>query len=139
MGQKRLILISAVLAVAILTTVHLTLVRAEVGIEDAPPETSTFYGTVKLNGANVLLDGSAKVSAWTDGAWIAETDPEVFGGDTVYNINVSGDPTELEGKQVIFKIGSVTADQAGTWRSGTSMQLNLTGWSNKVFLPFTSK
>lgn len=139
MGQKRLILISAVLAVAILTTVHLTLVRAEVGIEDAPPETSTFYGTVKLNGANVLLDGSAKVSAWIGGAWIVEADPEVFEGDTVYNINVSGDPTELEGKQVIFKIGSVTADQAGTWRSGTSMQLNLTGWSNKVFLPFTSK
>ncbi len=99
-----------------------------------PQIPSSFYGTVKVNGANVP-DGTA-VQALIDGKVYAEVLTQTYQGDSVYALNVTGDDTDTtvkdggrEGDTVQFKIGGVLASQTGVWHSGTNVTLNLTASS----------
>ena len=67
----------------------------------------------------------------------AETTVYLYEGDTVYSFDVPSDdditPGTIEGgvsgDTIVFKINSLTADQQGTWASGTNVELNLTATS----------
>jgi hypothetical protein len=97
---------------------------------EPPPLPSSFYGTVKVNGSNVAVD--MKISAWINGVQYAETTVLMYSGDTAYRLDVPGDindTTEIEGGQpgdtIIFNIGNQMADQNGTWKTGTNVNLDL--------------
>jgi hypothetical protein len=99
-----------------------------------PQIPASFYGTVKVNGANVP-DGSS-VQALIDGKVYADVLTQTYQGDSVYALNVTGDDTDTtvkdggrEGDTVQFKIGGVLANQTGVWHSGTNVTLNLTASS----------
>ena len=99
-----------------------------------PQIPASFYGTVKVNGANVP-DGTS-VQALIDGKVYAEVPTQTYQGDSVYALNVTGDDTDTpvkdggrEGDTVQFKIGGVLASQTGVWHSGTNVTLNLTASS----------
>ncbi len=97
-----------------------------------PPMPSSFYGTVKLDGANVPV--GTLVSARINGVQYAFVAAIVDGADTVYFFDVPGDdpasPGVIEGgveeSTVVFYIGDLVADQTGIWHSGTNVELNLT-------------
>jgi hypothetical protein len=140
MISKRLI-ISIILAF-VLTIVSTTSALA------VPPNPHSFYGTVKINGANVPV-GTA-VTAWCGGVKYA-TSPYLFDddindidyGNTVYAFNVPGDDLTTtgiiegcaSGQQIIFMIGLFTADQTATWQGSTNVRLNLT--VSPTAVPFT--
>lgn len=114
---------------------------------DPPPMPSSFFGTVKMNDKNVPLN--TVVSAWINGVQYADTKVSMYSGDTVYSLNVPGDidgTPGIEGGRpgdvIVFMIGNQSADQTGTWQSGTSVELDLSsdlipppGGKNLVFLP----
>jgi PKD repeat protein len=84
-----------------------------------------------INGAYVS-DGT-KISAWIDGNKYAEVGTFTFESKSVYTIDIPADNPDTaekdggeEGDNVVFKIGSDTADQTGTWHSGTNVEVNLT-------------
>ncbi len=127
----------------LITGVVLALLLALVTITGAlavPPTASSFYGTVKISGANVPV-GTA-VTAWCGGVKYATSPylyddfdpPDVDYGNTVYAFNVPGDdlstPGVIEGctqgQTIIFKVGIYTADQTGVWLTGSNIRLNLT-------------
>jgi hypothetical protein len=96
-----------------------------------PQIPASFYGTVKVNGADIP-DGTS-VQALIDGKVYAEVLTQTYQGDSVYALNVTGDDTDTtakdggrEGDTVQFKIGGVLANQTGVWHSGTNVELNLT-------------
>jgi hypothetical protein len=96
----------------------------------APPLPSSFYGTVKVNTANVP-DGTL-IQALINGKVYAEKASQTVKADSMYLLNVPGDDpgtAEIEGgregDQVIFKIGEAQADQTGAWKSGTILAVNL--------------
>ena len=98
-----------------------------------PPLPSSFYGTVKVDGANVPL--GTMVSAWIDGVKYAETTVSTeFAGDTVYSLDVPGDdpatPGIIEGgvpgDTIVFQIGSLAAGQTAPWQGGINVEFNLT-------------
>jgi hypothetical protein len=93
----------------VIITLLLTIAPAVLAL---PPLPSSFYGTVKVDGANVPL--GTIVSAWINGVWYADpaTPGTIEGG--------------VEGDTVVFHIGGLEADETGTWHSGTNVQLNLT-------------
>ncbi|GAB4506496.1 MAG: hypothetical protein Kow00123_06340 [Anaerolineales bacterium] len=103
---------------------------------DQPPRIpSAFYGTVKLNGANV--PNGTPVSAWINGVKYAETTTFMTTINSqqvsVYTITVPGDDPSTsgveggnEGDTVVFRAGTDLADQTGTWHEGTDVELNLT-------------
>src|SRR5512137_2051784 len=81
-----------------------------------PPIPSSFYGTVKVNGANVP-DGTV-VQALIDGNVYAEALTQTYQADSVYSLNVLGDDTDTtvkdggrQGDIVQFTIGGVLASQ----------------------------
>ena len=136
--MKDAIRITSVLVAAV---VLLTL--SPTAAEAVPPVPSSFYGTVKLNGSN-MPDGT-KVSAWIGGVKYCETETETWEGDSVYFMDVPGDDPEtpekdggVEGETIVFKIASYTADQTGTWHSGTNVELNLTAAEGTVTVTPTS-
>ncbi len=95
-----------------------------------PPLPSSFYGTVKVNGANVP-DGTL-IRALIDGHVYAEVKSQTYQGDSVYTLDIPGDDsstTVVEGGQdgdtVAFTIGGATTDQTGSWKGGTNIKLNL--------------
>jgi hypothetical protein len=99
-----------------------------------PQIPSSFYGTVKVNGANVP-DGTS-VQALIDGTVYADVLTQTYQGDSVYALNVTGDDTDTtvkdggrEGDTVQFKIGGILASQTGVWHSGTNVVINLTASS----------
>jgi hypothetical protein len=103
-----------------------------------PPLPSSFYGTVKVNGANIAA--GSKVSAWINGKKYAETTVQTFGGDTVYSLVVAGDDSGTQdqveggvaGDVVVFKVNALTVKQTGTWSSGVDTELNLTYQENSA-------
>lgn len=118
----------ATLIAILALTLTLSLVSS---VEAVPPLPSSFYGTVELDGANVP-DGTI-VSAWIRGVKYAETQTLTYQGDSVYAIRVPGDDLEtpeveggVEGDTIIFMVGENATIQAGTWHSGTDVELNLT-------------
>ena len=92
------------------------------GLSDAawgrfPPNTYSPWGTVKINGQ--LVPDGTRVTAWIGGVQYAST-TTVGGG--WYSIDVPGDDPDTAGKEggvdgdtVVFKVGSETAPQRGTW------------------------
>ena len=73
------------------------------------------------------------VVAWINGEAYASSYIRTDRGNSVYSLEVPGDDPDTpereggrEGDTVQFELGSVLADQAGTWHSGTSVQLDLT-------------
>jgi hypothetical protein len=100
-----------------------------------PPLPSSFYGTVKVNGANVL-DGTV-IKALINGNVYAQTQTLTYQGDSVYALDVQGDDSSTttieggkDGDSIVFTIGELTADQTGTWKSGTNINLNLGATTN---------
>lgn len=101
-----------------------------------PPLPSSFYGTVKVNGANVAA--GTRVTALINGVEYSGATVQLYQGDTVYSLNVKGDDSStsgvveggIAGDTIIFQIGSLTAVQTGTWASGANVELNLTALLN---------
>jgi uncharacterized repeat protein (TIGR02543 family) len=97
-----------------------------------PPLPSSFYGTVKLGGANV--PAGTTVYAFINGVQYASSPYYVYNGDTVYSLNVPGDdlttPDIIEGgvsgDTVVFYIGSTKANQTAPWVASTNVNLDLT-------------
>jgi hypothetical protein len=109
-----------------------------------PPLPSSFYGTVKSNGANVPI--GILVSARINGVQYASKAAFLDGLDTVYFFDVPGDDPStpgiieggITGDTVEFYVGNTKADQTATWKSGANVNLNLTValpdyW--QIFLP----
>ena len=116
----------------LISIVVILLALTILGVGNAPPILpSSFYGTVMVNGAYVS-DGTI-ISAWIDGNKYAEVGTFTFESKSVYTIEVPVDNPDTvekdggeEGDTVVYKIGSDTADQTGTWHSGTNVEVNLT-------------
>jgi hypothetical protein len=97
-----------------------------------PPLPSSFYGTVKLGGANVPI--GTIISARINGVEYASKAASLYGSDTVYFFDVPGDDPGtvgvieggVPGDTIIFYIGTAIADQTAPWQSGTNVALNLT-------------
>jgi hypothetical protein len=96
-----------------------------------PSPASSFHGVIRVNGEN-LPDGLLVV-AWINGEAYASSYTQTDQGNSVYSLEVPGDDPDTpereggrEGDTVQFELGSVLTDQAGTWHSGTSVQLDLT-------------
>jgi hypothetical protein len=99
-----------------------------------PPLPSSFYGTVKVDGANVP-DGTA-VKAFVNGKVYAQALTQTYQGNSVYSLNVMGDDSStpaveggIDGDSIIFRIGEEVADQTGIWKSGTNVNLDLTAFT----------
>ncbi|MEJ5223875.1 MAG: hypothetical protein WHV44_05410 [Anaerolineales bacterium] len=99
-----------------------------------PALPSSFYGTVRVNAANVP-DGT-QVQALIGGQVVAVGVTQTYQGDSVYVLDVPGDNPDTsakdggrEGDVIQFSIGGVLAEQTGQWRSGTNVNLNLTAVS----------
>jgi hypothetical protein len=95
-----------------------------------PPLPSSFYGTVKVNAANVP-DGTL-VEASVNGKVYAQTKTLTYQGDSVYSLDVLGDDTDTsvvdggrDGDKVIFTVAGQVAEPTGTWKGGTNVVLNL--------------
>jgi hypothetical protein len=95
-----------------------------------PPLPSSFYGTVKVDAANVP-DGTS-IQALINGKVIVEAKSLTYQGDSVYTLDVLGDDTDTsvvdggrDGDKIIFTIAGQVAEQTGTWRGGTNVVLNL--------------
>ena len=97
-----------------------------------PPLPSSFYGTVKVNGANA--PAGAILSARINGVEYARSTVGIYLSETVYSLEVTGDdlgtPDVIEGGKtgntVVFYVDGVLANQTGTWNSGSNVRLNLT-------------
>jgi hypothetical protein len=116
--------------IALGLTIGLLLISAAAVLAGPPPLPSSFYGAVKVNGANVPV--GTIVSAWINGVKYVETTVLLYAGDTVYSLNVPGDDPETPGIEggvsgdiVVFHIGDQVTDQTGFWQSGTNVGLDL--------------
>jgi len=96
-----------------------------------PPLPSSFYGTVKVNGANVPV--GTTVSARINGVQYASTTAFLYNGDTVYSLDVLGDNPDTvavdggrEGDSIQFEVGGTLAGETGVWHSGTNVKQDLT-------------
>ena len=96
-----------------------------------PPLPSSFYGTVKVNSQKVP-DGTI-VRALIGGQIFAETLTQTYQGESVYALDIPGDDlatTQKDGgrenETIQFEVGGAQAGQAGKWKSGTNVNLNLT-------------
>jgi len=105
-----------------------------------PALPSSFYGTVKLNSANVA-DGTL-VQAFIGSLVVAQGYTQMFQGDSYYALDVPSDDSATpaidggrEGDTIAFKVGGITAHETGTWHSGTDVQLNLTVTSAATPVP----
>jgi uncharacterized repeat protein (TIGR01451 family) len=96
-----------------------------------PPTPSSFYGTVKWNGANV--PAGTIVHAKINTVEYVSATVLTYNGDTVYSLDVPGEDPDVTGIQggvpgdtVVFYIGSAPATQTASWQGGTNVNLNLT-------------
>lgn len=105
-----------------------------------PPLPSSFYGTVKVNNANVP-DGTV-IQALIGGQVYAEGYTQTYQGDSVYTLDVRGDDSGTttvdggrEGDTIQFKIGGAPAVQTAVWKTATNVALNLTAVPSVPLLP----
>ena len=84
-----------------------------------------FYGTVKLDGANVP-DGTA-ITVFIKGIPYTTNTPAAYGPST-YAIKITQTAGSVyeEGTAVSFTIGQYPAAQTGAWETGGNIELNLT-------------
>ena len=104
-----------------------------------PTLPSSFYGTVKVNYANVP-DGTV-IQALIGGQVYAEGYTQTYQGDSVYALDVRGDDSGTttvdggrEGDTIQFKIGGVLAEQTAAWKTATNFTLNLTASTSSPIL-----
>lgn len=118
------------LAIALIVLCGVGLIASSL-VSAAPPRPASFYGTVKVNGANV--PSYVSVEALIGGAAYATTAIQTAGADTVYAFDVPGDIPELPGKQggaagetIQFRVGGLLCAQTAIWSEGAHTNLNLT-------------
>jgi hypothetical protein len=100
-----------------------------------PPKPSSFFGYILIDGASVA-DGTA-IKAVVNGLEFT-TSAYTFDGSSAYTFDVPGDDTSTaaiveggaENNPIVFTIGTIQADQAGTWHSGTNVMLDLSDHVN---------
>lgn len=107
------------------------------GVQAFPPLPCSFYGTVKLNGANVA--NGTLIEAVVNGNVFAQAYTQMYEGDSVYSIIVPGDDgatTVIEGARegdaISFRIGGIAAQQTATWRSGINEKLDLSATTSST-------
>jgi hypothetical protein len=95
-----------------------------------PPLPSSFYGAVKVDGANV--PEGTPVTAWINGVQYAQALTTLYNGDSVYSLDVPGDDATtaaVEGgsstSTVVFHVGDLAAPQTASWKSGTNESIDL--------------
>jgi hypothetical protein len=128
--MKHLVRISSLSIIVFIISLFIT-----VPVLAIPPLPSSFYGTVKVNNANVP-DGTV-IQAIVGVQVYAEGFTQTYQGNSVYALDVQGDNTDTaaqdgarEGDTVQFKIGGVVADQTAVWHTGTNLNLDLTASSS---------
>jgi hypothetical protein len=128
--MKHLVRISSLSIIVFIISLFIT-----VPVLAIPPLPSSFYGTVKVNNANVP-DGTV-IQALVSEQVYAEGFTQTYQGNSVYALDVQGDNTDTttqdgarEGDALRFKIGGVLADQTAVWHTGTNISLNLTASSS---------
>jgi hypothetical protein len=120
------------LILSLLLVICLSLVFSNTWVSAAPPVPHTFYGTVKVNGANP--PAYAVVEAVIGGVTYASRTVATHGANMVYSLDVPGDMVEtptkkeggVEGEEIQFRVGGLVATQKGTWHAGQRTELNLT-------------
>lgn len=123
MKTRKIVVTTAILLVLLLGTFSV--------VEAVPPLPSSFHGTVKVNGANV--PAGTIITAWVNGVQYAQVTSLMYGGDSVYALDVPGDDASstgvieggVQGDTVTFKIDGIEADQTGSWATGTNVTRNL--------------
>jgi hypothetical protein len=101
-------------------------------VSAVPPLPSSFYGTVRSNGANV--PAGTQVTALINGVLYAMSPYLLYNNETVYSLNVPGDDPQTQGiieggksgDTVVFFVAGIQTDQTGLWQSGTNINLDLT-------------
>lgn len=101
-------------------------------VQAIPPSLpSSFYGTVKINGANTP-DGTM-VEALINSQVVAQGSSQTYQGDSVYSLDVPGDDSSTtsleggrEGDAIVFRIGGIMSNEQGAWHSAANVALNLT-------------
>ena len=104
-----------------------------------PPLPSSYYGSVRLDGSQA--SPGTVISAWIGTTKYAETTTSVNQGEATYSLNVPGDDPSTPQKEgglpdeiVEFRIGSMLAQQTGSWFTGTNTNINLTASPTSVEL-----
>lgn len=115
--MKKLNVFAIIFTAAMLLMVNVTIT----GAQGPPTQPSSFWGTVKVDDANVS-DGT-EVTAWINGTQQASAATVTYQGNSVYSIAV---PNGSDGDTITFQVGGVEADQTGTWQLGENSELNLT-------------
>jgi hypothetical protein len=105
-----------------------------------PPLPSSFYGTVKVNAANVP-DGTPVTASINDKVF-ASGQTLTYQANSVYTLDIPGDDSTTtaveggrEGDTIVFTIGGTQADQTGIWKSGTNINLDLTTTTTATLVP----
>lgn len=100
-------------------------------VQAFPPLPSSFYGSIKLNGAN--LPAGTTIQALINGEVYATSTIELYQGDSIYSLIVPGDDLGtieveggVEGSVISFRVNGEYASQTATWQSGTNEVLDLT-------------
>ena len=107
-------------------------------VSAVPPLPSSFWGTVKINGANV--ETGTKVTAWINGVKYSETTVLLDEGNTVFSLDIPGDDSAtagvveggVAGNTVVFHIGDLVATPTGIWASGTNVEINISAHVNSA-------
>ena len=131
--MRRLACIIALLGIG---PISLLIARPVLAFPSLP---SSFYGTVKVNGANIP-DGTL-VQALINRKVIIENQTQTHQDDSFYSLDIpADDPDTLvvdggkDGDSITFIIGGIVADQTGTWKSGTIISMNLSASSAATLL-----
>lgn len=109
-----------------------------------PPLPAGFYGTLKINGANVPV--GLPVTAWIGGVPYATAYAASYLENTVFTLSVPGDDPStpakeggIQGETIEFKIGGISASPTAPWSSGTNVELNLSATGVYIYLPLIAR
>ena len=101
--------------------------------DEPPPQPSTFYGVVLINGANARIGTEVRVSV-DQVHWFGPVYAQESGGQSWYVLleapsAAAQEGGGTEGATVYFKVGATVASQTGVWHSGGNVRvdLNVTG------------
>jgi sarcosine oxidase gamma subunit len=117
-GARRLAGAVSLLLAACLIAGSLTLA---IHASNPPPMPHQFYGTVSFGGAPV--DEDTLVEAFVGGVKEAQTTVDAAGR---YGYDPAFTVPGTAGAEVTFRVGSVLANESGSWQSGKVEELNLT-------------
>ncbi|MBV7330997.1 discoidin domain-containing protein [Chloroflexi bacterium TSY] len=117
--------------IAIILAILIFIVTGALTHATPPSLPASFYGTVKLNGADVAAN--TYITAWIDGVRYAEAPISIVDGDSVYVVDVPSDDLNTQsveggrdGDTITFKLDDFNIEQTATWTSGAISELNLT-------------